>query len=129
MNKKVKVVKKKVKNNTCQKIAQLKLRQNLIDLIVLRLINQEPKHGYQIIMEIRKVFGVYFGPSTIYPLLTNFEKKGCIRSEWNITTSKPRKIFTITKKGKTIIKTVENDLKLICKTLHTLEPTTTNNNQ
>ena len=104
----------------------MKLRHNLIDLIVLRLINQKPKYGYQIIREIRKIFGIYFSSSTIYPLLANFEKKGCIRSEWDITTSKPRKMFTITKKGKAIIKTAEDDLHFICKTLHTFEPSTKN---
>jgi len=110
-----------MKDKTCQKIVQTKLRHNLIDLIVLRLVNQEPKHGYQIISEIRKIFGIYFSSSTIYPLLANFEKKGCIRSEWNITTtSKPRKMFTITKKGKAIIKTAEDDLNFICKTLSNL---------
>jgi hypothetical protein len=35
----------------------------------------QPMHGYQIITKIRKTFGVYFGPSTIYPLLGALEKK------------------------------------------------------
>ena len=38
-------------------------------MIILQYLEKEPMHGYQVIPEIRKGFGVYFGPSTIYPLL------------------------------------------------------------
>lgn len=101
-----------------QKELQTKLTKNLLDMIILRLINQQAMHGYQIITKIRKIFGVYFSPSTIYPLLANLEKKGCINSEWNMTTEKPRKIFTITNTGKIRIKTAEDTLNLICRTLN-----------
>ncbi len=32
-----------------------------------------------------KTYGVYFGPSTIYPLLALLEKKGYVKSVWNMT--------------------------------------------
>ena len=102
---------------------QTKLTKNLLDMIVLRLINQQPMHGYQIITKTRKLFGVYFGPSTVYPLLSNLEKQGYINSEWNMTTEKPRKIFTITNSGRFRIKNAENTLDLICRTLNRFEKT------
>ena len=37
-------------------------------MIILQFLDQEPMHGYQVITKIRKNFGVYFGPSTVYPL-------------------------------------------------------------
>jgi DNA-binding PadR family transcriptional regulator len=46
---------------------QVKLTKGLLDLIVLQFLNAESMHGYQIITKIRKTFGVYFGPSTVYP--------------------------------------------------------------
>jgi DNA-binding PadR family transcriptional regulator len=104
-----------------QKEVQTKLTKNLLDMIVLKLINHQAMHGYQIITKTRKIFGVYFGPSTVYPLLANLEKKGCINSEWNTTAEKPRKIFTITNTGKAMIKAAENTLSLICKTLNKFE--------
>jgi len=106
-----------------QKEVQTKLTKNLLDIIILRLIDCQAMHGYQIITKTRKIFGVYFGPSTVYPLLAKFEKKGYINSQWSMTSEKPRKIFTITNTGKTMIKTAENTLNIICKTINKFEKT------
>ena len=65
-------------NNT--KEVQAKLMKGLLDLIILQFLNGQPMHGYQIITRIRKAFGVYFGPSTIYPLLVTLEKKRFVKS-------------------------------------------------
>jgi len=59
-----------------QKEVQVKLAKGLLDLIILQFLNTEPMHGYEIITKVRKTFGVYFGPSTVYPLLSTLEKKG-----------------------------------------------------
>jgi DNA-binding PadR family transcriptional regulator len=72
-------------------------------------------HGYQIITKIRKSFGVYFGPSTIYPLLATLEKKGHVTSEWNMKTERPRKIYKLTNEGHNLLNFTENSLNLICK--------------
>ena len=82
-----------------QKEVQVKLAKGLLDLIVLQFLNTHPMHGYQIITKIRKSFGVYFGPSTIYPLLATLEKKSHANSEWNIKTKKTRKICERKTKG------------------------------
>jgi DNA-binding PadR family transcriptional regulator len=110
-------------SDKCQKEVQTKITKNLLDMIVLRLINQQSMHGYQIITKTRKIFGVYFSPSTVYPLLTNFEKKGYVNSQWSMAAEKPRKIFTITSIGKDMIKSSETMLSLICRTLNTFEKT------
>jgi PadR family transcriptional regulator PadR len=101
-----------------QKEIQNKLTKSLIDMIILQNLNQQPMHGYQIITKTRKTFGIYFSPSTIYPLLTTLEKKGYLNSLWDTTAEKPRKIFTITSAGKNILKFTENSLGTICKTIH-----------
>jgi DNA-binding PadR family transcriptional regulator len=81
-------------------------------------------HGYQIITKIRKSFGVYFGPSTIYPLLATLEKKGHVTSEWNMKNERPRKVYKLTTKGHNLLNFTENSLNLICKKLST--PTNSN---
>ena len=63
---------------------QIKLVRGLLDIVVLQLLRTHPMHGYQIITSLRKNFGVYFGPSTIYPLLCLLEEKGYINSQWNL---------------------------------------------
>jgi DNA-binding PadR family transcriptional regulator len=74
-------------------------------------------HGYQIITKIRKGFGVYFGPSTIYPLLGALEKKGLVKSAWNMDAERPRKVYNLTKEGKSVLTFTENSLNFICKNM------------
>ena len=100
-----------------QKEAQVKLTKGLLDLIVLQFLNSQPMHGYQIITKIRKSFGVYFGPSTVYPLLGNLEQKGYVQSEWNMESERPRKVYKLTNDGQNMLNFTENSLNLICKTM------------
>ena len=98
-----------------QKEIQTKLTKGLLDLIVLQFLNSQPMHGYQIITKIRRAFGVYFGPSTIYPLLASLEKKGHVESSWNMESERPRKVYELTSQGKNLLGFTENSLSLICK--------------
>jgi len=102
-----------------QKEAQTKLMKGLLDLVVLQLLNQQPMHGYQIITKIRKSFGVYFGPSTIYPLLGTLEKKGQVTSIWNMDTERPRKVYSLTNEGQNLLTFTEESLNLICRRINT----------
>ncbi len=103
--------------NNYQKEIQTKLTKGLLDMIILQFLDQEPMHGYQLITKIRKGFGVYFGPSTVYPLLGTLEKKGYVKSTWNMDTERPRKIYSLTKEGETVLNFTEGSLNLICKTM------------
>jgi PadR family transcriptional regulator PadR len=102
-----------------QKEVQAKLAKGLLDLIVLQFLSAQPMHGYQIITKIRKSFGVYFGPSTIYPLLATLEKKGFVNSEWNMSNERPRKIYKLTNEGQTMLNFTENSLNLLCQKIGT----------
>jgi PadR family transcriptional regulator PadR len=101
-----------------QKEAQTKLMKGLLDLVVLQLLNQEPMHGYQVITRIRKSFGVYFGPSTIYPLLGALEKKGQVSSVWNMENERPRKVYKLTSDGQALLNFTEESLNLICRRIN-----------
>ena len=105
--------KQKMVNN--QKEVQVKLMKGLLDLIILQFLNTEPMHGYQIITKIRKSFGVYFGPSTIYPLLSTLEEKGYVKSEWNMNSERPRKVYRLTSEGQSMLNFTEDSLNLICR--------------
>jgi len=103
--------------NNQPKEIQTKLTKGLLDMIILQFLDQQPMHGYQVITKIRKNFGVYFGPSTIYPLLNMLEKKGYIISQWNMKSERPRKVYSLTHDGENFLKFTEGSLNLICKTL------------
>jgi DNA-binding PadR family transcriptional regulator len=88
-------------------------------MIILQFLDQQPMHGYQIITRIRKSFGVYFGPSTVYPLLCTLEKKGYLKSKWNMDCERPRKVYELTNDGATVLNFTEGSLTLICKAMTT----------
>ena len=105
--------------NTPQKNVQTKLTKGLLDLIVLELLENHPMHGYQIMTTIRKSFGVYFGPSTIYPLLTFMEKKNYIKCEWNMNGERPKKVYALTNNGKSMLDYATGSLRAICRSIGT----------
>ena len=104
-------------NTNNQKEAQTKLTKGLLDMIILQYLENESMHGYQLIIKIRKGFGINFGPSTVYPLLGLLEKKGYVNSVWNMDSERPRKVYTLTNDGKDVLSFTESSLNLICKNL------------
>jgi DNA-binding PadR family transcriptional regulator len=98
-----------------QKEVSTKLMKGLLDLIILQFLSTEPMHGYQVITKIRKNFGVYFGPSSIYPLLGTLEKKGYVNSTWNMDFERPRKVYSLTSDGQSMLNFTEDSLNLICR--------------
>jgi len=98
-----------------QKEASTKLMKGLLDLIILQFLSTKPMHGYEVITKIRKNFGVYFGPSTIYPLMGTLEKKGYIDSTWNMDFERPRKVYSLTTDGQSMLNYTDNSLNMIRK--------------
>ena len=96
---------------------QIKLMRGLLDLVILQFLNVEPMHGYKIITSIRQNFGVYFGPSTIYPLLRLLEEKGYIKSQWNLNSDRPKKVYALTPEGGNLLNGTEESLNHICRRL------------
>ena len=94
------------------------LTRGLLDIIILELIRSEPMHGYKVITSIRKNFGTYFGPSTIYPLLAELQKKGHVKSQWDTNNERPRKVFSITSEGNSILTGIEQSFTSICSQLN-----------
>ncbi len=111
-----------------QKEVSTKLMKGLLDMIILQFLQQEPMHGYQVITKIRKNFGVYFGPSTIYPLLGALEKKGYVNSHWNMNFERPRKVYSLTNDGQNMLNFTEDSLNLICRKIATTTPEITQTN-
>ena len=107
--------KRKMFKPSSQKEVSTKLMKGLLDLIILQFLSTEPMHGYQVITKIRKNFGVYFGPSTIYPLLGTLEKKGYVGSHWDMNFERPRKVYSLTNDGQSMLNYTEDSLNLICR--------------
>jgi len=91
--------------------------RGLLDLVVLQYLRAHPVHGYRIISSLRKNFGVYFGPSTIYPLLSTLEGNGYIKSQWDLQNERPRKVYSITPQGLDLLACTEESLTHIYRKL------------
>lgn len=104
------------------KEVQVKLMKGLLDLVVLQFLNTQPMHGYRIITKIRRSFGVYFGPSTIYPLLNTLEKRGYVKSEWDMKNDRPRKVYSLTTEGRNLLSFTEDSLNFICRKIGAAKP-------
>lgn len=94
------------------KIMEKTVRGNLEE-IILTMLKKQNLHGYAVIAQIRKKYGVYFGPSTIYPLLGSFESEGKIKSAWDMNGARPRKVYTLTDNGLQAINEYAFNLKVI----------------
>jgi DNA-binding PadR family transcriptional regulator len=68
-------------------------------LVILHLIAEKPRHGYEIIKEIGERFGGMYSPSpgTVYPSLTMFEDLGYARAR---PEENGKKIYEITDEGR-----------------------------
>jgi DNA-binding PadR family transcriptional regulator len=66
--------------------------------VLLQLIAERPRHGYELIKAIEEQFGGMYSPSpgVIYPTLTLLEELGYLRAE---TAGGTRKLYSVTTEG------------------------------
>src|SRR4029079_9656328 len=73
--------------------------QGHLKFVILRLLDEKPRHGYEIIKEIEERFGGMYSPSpgTVYPTLTMLEDLGYARV---LPEEGGKKIYEITEEGR-----------------------------
>ena len=71
------------------------LVKSFLDIIVMVLLRDSPQHGYSIIAEIHRQFGVLLSPGTLYPLLYGLEKEGWVK----VIDVDRKKVYSLTPKG------------------------------
>ncbi len=75
--------------------------------LILQLLNERPRHGYDLTSQIRKTTNgaIEISEGTIYPALHSLEADGFIKSEWAQGDGKrKRKVYRITSSGKKLLK-------------------------
>ena len=72
-----------------------------LDLLLLAVIADRPKHGYAVIDELRlnsdDVFDLAEG--TVYPALHRLQKAGYLSSSWSEVQGRRRRTYALTKRG------------------------------
>ena len=79
------------------------LIQGTLDLLILKTLSLEPKHGWAIAKRIQQVSEevLQVTQGALYPALHRLEQQGWIRSEWRATeTGREAKFYALTRAGK-----------------------------
>jgi transcriptional regulator len=79
------------------------LVQGTLDLLILKILELEPLHGWAIAQRIRQMSGdvLQVGQSALYPALHKLERHGWIRSEWAVSETNRRvKFYALTRSGR-----------------------------
>lgn len=82
-------------------------KENKTQYAILGVLGMGPASGYDIKKIMSKSTNYFWseGDSSIYPGLNKLHETGCVDFEWaNETSGKPKKIYSITDKGKAVLK-------------------------
>jgi len=94
-----------------------KIVKGMLDHVILEACEEKPCHGYELIKLVRKKYHVYFGPSTMYPLLNKLEDEGFLKSSWNFSGERPQKQYSLTQKGFAELTLQRRDIEVILATI------------
>lgn len=79
------------------------LVQGTLDLLILKTISLEPKHGWAIAKRIQQVSRetLQIQQGSLYPALHRLEQQGWVKSEWRSTeTGRMAKFYSLTRPGR-----------------------------
>ena len=79
------------------------LIQGTLDVLILKAVASEPRHGWAIAKRIRAASGdvLLIKQGSLYPALHRLEQQGFIRSEWQTGESgRETKVYSITRAGR-----------------------------
>jgi PadR family transcriptional regulator, regulatory protein PadR len=71
------------------------------ELLILRVLDQRPMHGYDLVQTIRQASGLRldFGEGCVYPILHRLEKQRLLSSERQAVGGRTRIVYRVTKQG------------------------------
>lgn len=76
-----------------------------LDLLLLRILQDGPAHGYEVITALReRSDGTFDLPEgTVYPALHRLEEAGLLASTWDTSGVRRRRIYSLTTAGATAL--------------------------
>lgn len=80
---------------------------------------REPGHGYGLLQTLADA-GFAVDANTLYPLLRRLEDQGLLTSEWDTSTSRPRKLYRTSADGRRLLAALLDDLEAVRASLQTL---------
>jgi PadR family transcriptional regulator len=73
-----------------------------LDLLLLAVVADGPKHGYAVMEELKRRSddAFDFPEGTVYPALHRLDESGLLSSEWSVVSGRRRRTYRLTDKGK-----------------------------
>lgn len=87
------------------------MKKGSTELLILSLVEQRPRHGYEIsrLIEDRSNGGLKFNVASFYPLLYRLEKRGYLEGRWvEKAGQRRRRYYQLTEQGKQVLKAQRN---------------------
>jgi PadR family transcriptional regulator, regulatory protein PadR len=87
-------------------VKNLELKKGSAELMILSLLDSQPRHGYEIsrLIEQRSAGEVTFRVASLYPLLYRLEKRGWIEGRWvEKSGQRRRRYYRLTKEGRRML--------------------------
>ena len=78
------------------------LRRGSLTMAVLGCL-KVPHYGYALLQTLQGM-GVEIEANTLYPLLRRLESQGLLSSDWDTSESRPRKYYTVSDAGSTVLR-------------------------
>src|SRR5580765_4177528 len=82
------------------------LKKGSAELLILSLVEQEPRHGYDIarLIEVRSKGVIQFKVASLYPLLYRLEARGWIQGRWvEKAGQRRRRYYKVTTAGRKVL--------------------------
>ena len=80
-------------------------RKGLLKFFILKMLDREDMHGYAMMSRIEEVSGWRPSSGSLHPALMKLQTAGMIKGK----TVGMKKVFSITKKGKTVIQQLDEN--------------------
>ena len=79
---------------------QTQLRKGILDIVILNLLSHGPRHGYEMVQQLKKVHGLKMREGNVYPILARLQQETLVESYAQAgTDGPPRKYFKLTGAG------------------------------
>src|SRR5579872_1928482 len=101
-------------NNMADNLADPEWKKGSAELLVLSLLEDQARHGYDIskMIQIRSGGALQFHVTSLYPLLHRLEKQGWIEGRWvEKAEQRRRRYYTLTSLGKAELRSKQKSWK------------------
>ena len=93
---------------------QSKIARGSGEVAVLALLEEQPLYGFEIAKRIEENTGgaLKFTMASLYPLLYELEKRGCVKAQWEANPAgRDRRYYALTTKGRKELEPLRQEWK------------------